>query len=136
MLGVNKANLQLTRLNESDPHELNLIFKLTNDVASAEFTPDQKYEGYPGYIHQGIIAVIMDDAMGWLARNGAGICSVTAKMEICLFQLPKVGETIRICAKISKNSKKLLREIVKMESKEGVLFAKGTCVQYIIGEIE
>ena len=44
--------------------------------------PDDTWNGYPGVVHGGIIAAIMDDSMAWSVFKTAGKWGVTAKMTL------------------------------------------------------
>jgi acyl-coenzyme A thioesterase PaaI-like protein len=115
---------------EINPIGLNLQFIMDGGVAQTEFTLNEYHQRFDGYIHEGVIALLIDDGMGWLSRNVAGVSSVTAKMEVKIHKLAKVGEPLVMLARITKNSRKLLEEYVRIESKDGTLLAEGTCLQY------
>ncbi|MFU2157908.1 hotdog domain-containing protein [Caldisericum sp. AR60] len=48
---------------KENPKGLKLDIKLKDGFTYAEFSLDKNYEGYPGIIHGGIIAAILDDMM-------------------------------------------------------------------------
>src|ERR1700690_1571679 len=67
----NSAGLQLRFFNDG----LN--------ACRADFIVDDRYQSFPGRTHGGIIAVILDEAMGRAALSGnVERMMVTAKMEI------------------------------------------------------
>jgi uncharacterized protein (TIGR00369 family) len=112
---------------------LSLEFKLDGNMARTEFVLNEEHQGPDGYIHDGIIAFLMDVAMGWIARHAAGVNSVTATLGIDYHKQARSGEPLVMTARITKNTKRLLEEAVRIESKERGLIAEGTCVQYIMG---
>lgn len=116
--------------NESNPLGLSLSFTREGDIAKAEFVLNENHQRFSGYIHEGVIALLMDEGMGWISRNIAGVSSVTARMNIKVYELPKVGEPLVITAGIKNNSRKLLEEYVRIERKNGALLAEGNCLQY------
>ena len=69
------------------PIGFKLKFDLDGDTATTEFILDENHQGKPGYVHDGLIPLIMDIGMGWISRHGAGVNSVTAKMDVD-FQTP------------------------------------------------
>jgi acyl-coenzyme A thioesterase PaaI-like protein len=115
---------------ESDPLGLSLNFIKEGDAAKTEFVLNERHQRLSGYIHEGVIALLMDEGMGWISRNIAGVNSVTARMNIKVYELAKVGEPLVMTAGIKKNSRKLLEEYVRIERKNGSLMAEGICLQY------
>ena len=42
---------------------LQLNFRLEGNKATAEFVPEERYQGYPGLVHGGVTATALDEAM-------------------------------------------------------------------------
>ena len=77
---------------------LGLTFRRSGDDAvSAEWSCKEKYRSYPGIVHGGIVATILDSAMTncLLVR---GIPAVTAEMHIEYLRPLRVGETVTVSA--------------------------------------
>ena len=51
------------------------------ETAKTEFTPTKFYQGWPGILHGGIIATILDEAMSYAVRF-SGWDFLTAKMQV------------------------------------------------------
>jgi uncharacterized protein (TIGR00369 family) len=67
------------------PHNeigLKLQFFETEDGVEAEWTPNRLYEGYPGVIHGGIQAVMLDEITAWTVYIKAGTAGVTSRLNI------------------------------------------------------
>jgi acyl-coenzyme A thioesterase PaaI-like protein len=126
----------LKTLNRINPIGLRLEFILEGDVARTEFCLNENHQGFAGYIHEGVIALLIDDGMGWLSRNAAGVSSVTARMDINIHELARVGEPLVMIVKITKKGRRLLKEYVSIERKDGTLLAEGSCLQYITGNLD
>jgi uncharacterized protein (TIGR00369 family) len=133
MLDRNVRNPQLKAAGRHNPAGLKLEFNLEGNTARTAFTLNEYHQGLAGYVHEGIIALLMDEAMGWMARHSAGVNSVTAKMSIDFHQLAAVGEPLIMIAQITRNTTRLLEETVRVEQRDGTLIAEGTCIQYIMG---
>ena len=41
-----------------------------NDTVQSDLTPDERYQGYPGIVHGGILASILDEVVGRVAMIG------------------------------------------------------------------
>jgi uncharacterized protein (TIGR00369 family) len=115
-----------------NPVGLKLEFKLSGNTARTEFTLSESHQGLPGYVHDGIIALLMDEGMGWISRHGVGVKSVTAKLGIDFQRSAKIGEPLMMTAQIIKNSKRLIEVTVRIEGEGGTLIAFGNCVQFVI----
>jgi acyl-coenzyme A thioesterase PaaI-like protein len=133
MLDRNVRNPQLKAVNKQNPVGLKLEFHLEGKTARTTFILNEYHQGLSGYVHEGILALLMDEAMGWMARHSAGVNSVTAKISIDFHQLAMVGESLVMIAQITRNTTRLLEESVRIERKDGSPIAEGTCIQYIMG---
>ncbi len=68
----------------------------------AKFTPREEHQGYPGFVHGGIIGALMDETIGRVVTS-YDIWAVTAKLELKFRkpvplgeQLTVIGELIRL----------------------------------------
>jgi acyl-CoA thioesterase FadM len=132
MLNRSFPKLPLKSLNNLNPIGLKLIFSLNSNIARTEFILNEFHQGISGYVHQGILALLMDEGMGWTARHAAGVSSVTAKMEIVYHKPVKIGELLVMIVQITKHTRRYLEESVRIERRNGVLVADGTCMQYVM----
>lgn len=64
-----------------NPHGLQLRFRLQDGIAVARFDPTATYQGYPGVLHGGLVATLLDEAMSW-ALILQDVWAQTARMEI------------------------------------------------------
>jgi uncharacterized protein (TIGR00369 family) len=64
-----------------NPIGLKLDVKVEDGVATVDFDPSEMHQGFPGHMHGGILATILDEVMAW-AIYAAGSWAVTAKMEV------------------------------------------------------
>ncbi len=60
-----------------------------------KFTPRQEHQGYPGFVHGGIITALMDEAIGRVVTS-LDIWAVTAKLELKFRQPVPLGEQLTI----------------------------------------
>lgn len=81
---------------QANPVGLHLEFLLAQDGAVVSFAavPDT-YEGPPGYLHGGIIATLLDEAMSKSVR-ARGIVAMTRRLEIEYLRPVPSGSPIRI----------------------------------------
>ncbi len=132
MLERNIPKHLLKSASQVNPAGLQLKFQRDNNTAQTEFILNENHQGLPGYAHEGVIAMLMDEGMGWISRYGAEVKSVTARLEIEFHQLAKVGETLIMTAQITKNTQRLVEVAVQIKYPDGSLIASGICIQYVI----
>jgi len=66
-----------------------------NGRVIVKFTPRQEHQGYPGFVHGGIITALMDEAIGRVVTS-LDIWAVTAKLELKFRQPVPLGEELTI----------------------------------------
>lgn len=59
---------------------LHLHFDRTDDGVAARYQPRREDQGFPGLVHGGLLALLLDEAMGW-AMYADEVFAVTARME-------------------------------------------------------
>jgi uncharacterized protein (TIGR00369 family) len=68
---------------DRNPHGLHLRFARDGETAVvATFTPREVDQGFPGVLHGGILAALVDEAMAWSMWAADRALGVTAKMEM------------------------------------------------------
>jgi acyl-coenzyme A thioesterase PaaI-like protein len=115
--------------------KLKFIWDEQTRTASAEFTPGENLQGWSGYVHGGITACVLDEAMGWVAMF-AGTNNLTAKMQVRYRQMVPLGKTYIISCSITKQTSRLIETTARLSDKEGAIFAEGTSTQFIVGPRE
>lgn len=122
---------------QANPIGLKLKFSWDEKTrtASAEFTPGENFQGWAGYVHGGITACVLDEAMGWVAMF-AGTNNVTAKMQVRFKQMLPVGRTYLVSCTLSKQTSRLIETTARLSGKDGTVFAEGTSVQFVVSQRE
>ncbi|MBN1188565.1 MAG: PaaI family thioesterase [Dehalococcoidales bacterium] len=101
-------------------------------TAGADFTPGENLQGWAGYLHGGITACVLDEAMGWVALF-TGNSNVTAKMQVRYKQMVPVGNTYRVSCTISKQTPRLIETAATLTGMDGTIYAEATSVQFVVG---
>lgn len=66
---------------DRNPNGLHLKFEREADGVVCRYTPRESDQGFPGVIHGGILAALLDEAMAWALWARGRALGVTAKME-------------------------------------------------------
>jgi acyl-coenzyme A thioesterase PaaI-like protein len=114
------------------PIGFKLKFELEGNTARTEFTLSEDHQGRPGFVHDGLIPLIMDIGMGWVSRHGAGVNSVTAKMDVDFQNPARIGEPLIMVSRITRNTSRLVEVAVQIQRPDGTVLAEGTCLQYVM----
>ena len=109
---------------EKNDRGLHMEFRREGDRAICEYTPCDYQQGYPGRMHGGIVATLIDEAMGW-AVYGARQWGATARLSVRFRRPVRLDETLRIEAWVTQNRSKLLELRAEVRDTGGTLLADG-----------
>jgi|SRR5579872_1640728 len=104
---------------------LRIAWKIIGNTTSAEFIPDQKYQGWKDILHGGIIATLLDEAMTRLASIVCG-GALTAEITVRYLSPAPIGETLYIHGEIVKESRKLVEMKASITNASGKIIARST----------
>lgn len=109
-----------------NPVGLHLSFYETGPgEVTVDFTPSDHYQGYPGVLHGGIVASILDEAAG---RAHMGIFPprfmFTAKLEVKYRKNIPLGKPLKIIGKAGKDRGRMAEGWSGIYNQEGELLAE------------
>ena len=110
---------------------LKLAFQWDGRSARADFVPREAHQGWPGLVHGGIIAALLDEGMGYAALYEVGRC-VTARMQVKLRRPAMVGERLVISSSIKRKSRKLVETIATISLEDGTVVAEGGGTHFVV----
>jgi acyl-coenzyme A thioesterase PaaI-like protein len=106
-----------------NPRGLGLKFRLEHGRAVAEFTPAGYLQGYPGFVHGGGVATMLDEAMGW-AVYGQGIWAMTARLTMRFRKSVPLNEPLVVSGWMTRDRGRFLELRAELRSREGALLAQ------------
>src|SRR5215467_10046312 len=66
-----------------NPYGLHLFFRLEQNTIVADFQPREEHQGFPGVIHGGIVAAVLDEALGRTSLLGDNReWTMTGRLEV------------------------------------------------------
>jgi acyl-coenzyme A thioesterase PaaI-like protein len=98
-------------------------FRLENGRAVAEFTPQRFMQGYPGRMHGGGVATMLDEAMGW-AAYAAGAWAMTARMTARFRAAVPLEEELTVAGWVTRERGRTLELRSEVRSRDGALLAE------------
>ncbi len=106
-----------------NPEGLHLLFEIDRDAhtASTFVTLDERYQGAPGFVHGGIIATLLDEAMSKLNRP-LGLLAMTRQMEVSYLRPAPIGVAMRLRSRfVRREGRKLFHEAELLSLSDEVL---------------
>jgi uncharacterized protein (TIGR00369 family) len=118
---------------QANPVGLHLEFFLADDgsVVSMPTVPTT-YEGPPGYLHGGIIATLLDEAMSKAVRT-RGTVAMTRHMEVEYLRPVRSGSPIRVEGRVMRSDGRKNWLEAKIVDEGGVVLAEAKGVFIEIG---
>jgi len=78
---------------------LQMVFRPEGGASVTEFEVPDRYQSWKGVVHGGLVALMLDEAVGWAAWH-QGRPGVTGKLEV-RYRLPlQVGERVRVTGRV------------------------------------
>jgi len=105
--------------------KITFILDRENKAIEGEFTPGPEHQGYQGITHGGIIATLLDEAMGRLLFE-LGTYAVTAWMEVRYAAPLEIGEKVFVSARVVKERKKFFEAAAEVTDSRGTVIAKAS----------
>ncbi len=110
---------------QANPVGLHLEFFLAEDSAVVSFaTIADTYEGPPGYLHGGIIATLLDEAMSKAVR-ACGLVAMTRRLEVDYLRPVPSGSPIRIEGRVVRGDGRKHWTEARILDANGVVIAEG-----------
>jgi uncharacterized protein (TIGR00369 family) len=111
---------------QANPAGLKLEFSLAPDgsVVSAAIVSDN-YEGPPGYLHGGIIATLLDEAMS-KANRANGVTAMTRQMQIEYLKPVPSGSRIRVEGRVTRSEGRKHWTIAQILNADGLVLAQAS----------
>ncbi len=104
---------------------LQLVFTTEGEAIVAEFMPDERFQGFPGVLHGGVLATMLDEALS-RAAVFAGQWMMTARLEIRYRRAAPVWQALRIEAQPTRVRARLVSAsgVVRLASDPSVVYAE------------
>jgi uncharacterized protein (TIGR00369 family) len=96
---------------------LRLVFEPGPEGSSVDFEVPERYQSWAGMAHGGIVALLLDEAVGWAAWH-AGHPGVTGRLQVSYRRPLKLGEPIRIVGKVDRMRRTLVYASAYIENRD------------------
>jgi acyl-coenzyme A thioesterase PaaI-like protein len=104
---------------------LGLVFHREGDEIVTEFTPDTRYQGFPGVLHGGVLAMLLDETLERLSVV-EGRWLMTGRLEVRYRRAAPVGRPLRVSGRVvATRARALLAEgSVRLADEPGAVVAE------------
>ena len=102
---------------------MHMHFEVKDERAVAEFSVPEYMQGFPGQAHGGVVATLLDEAMGW-ACHGQGIWAMTAKLTTRFRDSIPLGEPLTVTGWVTRDRGRFLELRSEVRSATGKLLAE------------
>jgi acyl-coenzyme A thioesterase PaaI-like protein len=112
---------------QRNPFGLHLVFRLDQNTIVADFQPREEHQGFPGVIHGGIVAAVLDEALGRTSLLGNNQeWTMTGRLEIRYRRYVPYGPLLRVRATLAEERKRMLQAsgILTLAGDESVVLAE------------
>lgn len=96
---------------------LRLVFEPGPEGSSVEFEVPDKYQSWAGMAHGGIVALLLDEAVGWAAWH-SGHPGVTGRLQVSYRRPLKLGEPVRVVGKVERVRRTLVYANAYIENRD------------------
>lgn len=118
-----------------NPVGLRLRFTRDGEAVTAEFVPREEHVGWEGVVHGGILAAVLDDAMGNVFYL-RGYQALTARMEVRFRRPVRPGERLQVRAWVaSEDSRTITTRAELLRDGEVVCSGQGVFLRGSLREV-
>ncbi|MDP3768656.1 MAG: PaaI family thioesterase, partial [Dehalococcoidia bacterium] len=105
-----------------NPQGLGLRFRIEDGHAKADYVPPRHLQGYPGRMHGGGVATVLDEAMGW-AAYAHGAWAMTARFTMRFRRPVPLDKSVTVTGRVTRDRGRVLEVRSELRSPDGVLLA-------------
>jgi len=103
------------------------IYEIKPGIVETTYTPPEHFQSYPGILHGGIVATILDEVSG-RAQMGDPVQArfmFTAKLEVKYRKNVPIGKPLRVVGKAGKSKGRMAESWAGIYDESGTLLAEG-----------
>ena len=112
---------------QRNPYGLQLVFRLENNTIVADFQPREEHQGFPGVVHGGIVAAVLDEALNRTSLLGKNPgWTMTGRLEVRYRRTVPYGELLRVRAFLDSERGRMLQAsgTITLTNDESVVLAE------------
>ncbi len=110
-----------------NPYGLKMIFRFDDNTIISDFKPNKEHQGFPGIIHGGITAAVLDEALNRTSMlTNQPTWTMTGRLDVRYRRYVPYGPLLRVRAWLDKQRGRMVQASGKLTlaDDENVLFAE------------
>lgn len=116
---------------QDNPIGLRMKFSPDSKGVKAIFNADRRYQGWPGYLHGGIVACLLDEAVSHAAAATGGRC-VTARLNTRMRRLIPIDTPLTVTSHVTRKTRKVIECAAAVSLPDGTIAAEGSATHFVI----
>jgi acyl-coenzyme A thioesterase PaaI-like protein len=112
---------------QRNPYGLHLVFRVEDNSVVADFQPREEHQGFPGVIHGGIVAAVLDETLGRTSLLGQHPeWTMTGRLEVRYRRSVPYGPLLRVRARLVTEHRRALQAsgVLTLSDDENVVLAE------------
>ena len=112
---------------QMNPYGLKMVFHCENNIIFSDFMPHEEHQGFPGIVHGGIIATVLDEALNRTSLlTDQPTWTMTGRLEVRYRRHVPYGPLLRVHAWLDKQRGRMVQASgkVTLADDESVVFAE------------
>jgi uncharacterized protein (TIGR00369 family) len=109
---------------DANDRGLHMHFRREGGRTVSEYAPQDYQQGYPGRMHGGIVATMIDEAMGWAVYH-AKAWAATARLNVRYRRPVRLDQRLRVEAWVVRDRARALELRAEVRDAAGALLAEG-----------
>jgi acyl-CoA hydrolase len=126
-----KENTMCFGCGKDNPQSLKMKLIKKDGTAKGEFLPTECHQSWPGHVHGGALLAVLDEGIGWAAFS-KNIYAVTAKIEVRLKSMARIGEPLEVSANIIKQTSRTVEVEARINRRDGSVVAEAAALLFIV----
>ena len=117
-----------------NPYGLKLHFERDGDRIVSRFTALEEYQGFPGYLHGGIITALLDEVMSRVSIVNQNRWSMTAGIDVHFRKPVFIGQEVTAVAEHLETSRRMVTAQAELLLPDGNVAAQATGRFFLVPE--
>jgi uncharacterized protein (TIGR00369 family) len=111
---------------DTNPWALGLQFRVVDGEVVADVRTHAHQSGYPGVLHGGAVAGILDEAMGWAATHNLKQYVMTGELKVRYLKPVPVDTQLQVRARVCENLERCVIAEGSLYLADGTLLARAS----------
>ncbi|BCL81624.1 PaaI family thioesterase [Ktedonobacteria bacterium brp13] len=111
---------------KQNPHGLKMEFRIEGETVVCDFMPSAEHQGFPGVLHGGIVATVLDEGLNRTSLLAEQPCwTMTGRLEVRYRRAVPYGPLLRVRAALGRQRGRMLQASgrLMLAEDESVIFA-------------